>query len=153
MDKRVGGKRPSLGNRLLETVTVVFTYAQSKELRQAGIVKLYLVTVLMWMIHSIQMILFFRMIGLSVPPVTLLENMYCAVFMGLIPITVAGIGTRDLAIVYLFSGILTYSESLSIGIISTMRYIVPMVLGFPFFMAYVFSKERKHLKKPYSLRT
>ena len=153
MDKRAGDKRPSMGNRLLETVAVVFTYAQSKELRQAGIIKVYLVTVLTWMIHSIQMVLFFRMIGLQVPPVTLLGNMYSAVFMGLIPITVAGIGTRDLSIVYLFSGILTYSESLSIGIISTLRYIVPMIIGAPFFLSYVFSKDRIQVKKAYSLRT
>ena len=135
-------KRSVIKNWLAGLFSVVLTYARSDEFKQAGIIKIYLITTLICVTHSIQLILFFHMLGLHIPSITILSNMYGAIFIGLIPITIAGIGTRDLAIVYLFNGILTYSESLSIGIVITMRYLVPMILGFPFFMAYVFSKNQ-----------
>ena len=152
-DKNCTGTRSWIWDKLVETLSVIITYAQSRELRQAGIMNLCIITMFIWIVHSIQIILFFKMIGLHVPFVTILSHMYCAIFVGLIPVTVAGIGTRDLAIVYLFSGILTYNESLSVGIVSIMRYIVPMILGFPFFLIYVFSKDRNMPIPSYPQRT
>jgi hypothetical protein len=77
--------------------------------------------------------------------------MLCAIFVGLLPVSISGFGTRDLAIVTLFKGIITYNEALSIGILSAIRYIIPTIIGLPFLMHLMFSGESNTVSKKSSV--
>jgi len=66
-----------------------------------------------------------------------------AIFFGLLPITIGGIGTRDSALIYLFSSYLNLSVIVAIGLFCSVRYIVPALLGLPFFNAYMTPKDSK----------
>jgi hypothetical protein len=56
-----------------------------------------------------------------------------AIFAGLLPVTVAGIGTRDAALLALFSGMEQSSLIMAVGALSSLRYFVPSLLGIPFY--------------------
>jgi uncharacterized membrane protein YbhN (UPF0104 family) len=55
-----------------------------------------------------------------------------SIFVGLIPISFGGIGTRDAALIYLFSPYESSSTMAGIGILCSFRYFVPALFGLPF---------------------
>ena len=44
----------------------------------------------------------------------------------------AGIGTRDAAIVYFYRGWLTPGQAAVLGVLATLRYVLPALAGLPF---------------------
>ena len=56
-----------------------------------------------------------------------------AIFVGLVPVTIAGMGTRDAALIYLFSAYASDSASITVGLFfSLLRYWVLALAGIPF---------------------
>ena len=129
--------------KLVEYAKVVHLFRQDPEISNERIVRINLLTLLLWIVHTAQIIFFFYALNLDLPIIMICSYMFCAIFIGLLPISIAGIGTRDLAIVYLFKGIITYTEAISIGILCTLRYIVPALFGLPFFIKLFFLKKYK----------
>tara|TARA_B110000438_G_C15300639_1_gene431013 strand:- start:62 stop:346 length:285 start_codon:yes stop_codon:yes gene_type:complete len=72
-----------------------------------------------------------------------------AIFLGQLPLTLGGMGTRDLAFINLFSEYATESALLSVGILfSIFRYWLISLLGIPFMLRLInnygsFSSESK----------
>ena len=129
-------------NRIIEILEVIYIYQKSPSVDRQCLIHSSLISLALWSVHTIQLSLFFYLLDLRVPIYTISTYMICAIFVGLLPITIAGMGTRDLAILYLFDGLLTYSEAICIGILSTLRYIIPTVIGLPFLIHIMIS--RKH---------
>jgi hypothetical protein len=107
--------------------------------------KIGAISVLLWFIHLLQIWLFIRMINNYVPLITHMAIVPLAIFTGLLPFTFAGIGVRDAALIYFFKGYLSSSVSATLGILCTLRYIVPAILGLPFLGKYL-SKIKKMKK-------
>ena len=84
-----------------------------------------------WAIQLLQFYAFFMAVGYSGPPQTIVALIPVAVMFGLIPITLAGIGTRDIAIITLFSPWAPAEQMAGLALLSHLRYVVPGIAGVP----------------------
>lgn len=86
-----------------------------------------------WLLAVFQSMLFFYALKINVPFIFTMTNMPIAILIGLLPVTLGGMGTRDAAIIFLFSEYATPSELLGVGILfSFMRYWLASLIGIPF---------------------
>jgi uncharacterized protein (TIRG00374 family) len=91
-----------------------------------------------WLLHLLQIACFFRAVGVEASLVTVLALMPVAIFAGLMPLTIAGIGVRDWAIVALFAGAGNPREVLvAAGLLVSLRYVVPAAGGLPWIGLYL----------------
>jgi uncharacterized protein (TIRG00374 family) len=91
-----------------------------------------LLSVVIWGAHLLQFWLFSQALNGHVP---VLENAAFAtlsILVGLLPFTFAGIGTRDAAIVYFYAPYLSAGAAAVLGILATLRYVLPAIAGAPF---------------------
>ena len=90
-------------------------------------------TLLIWFLAIIQTLIFFYAVGIDVPVLFTMANIPIAIFIGLIPVTLGGMGTRDAAIIFLFSAFATPEKLLGVGILfSIFRYWLLSLFGIPF---------------------
>ncbi|CAD6492620.1 MAG: Lysylphosphatidylglycerol synthase TM region [Candidatus Argoarchaeum ethanivorans] len=90
-------------------------------------------SILIWFISIVQTVMFFYALGINVPLLFTIANIPIAIFIGLVPVTLGGMGTRDAAIIFLFSEYATSSELLGVGILfSVFRYWLISLIGVPF---------------------
>jgi len=90
-------------------------------------------SILIWFISIVQAVMFFYALGINVPLLFTIANIPIAIFIGLVPVTLGGMGTRDAAIIFLFSEYATPSELLGVGILfSVFRYWLISLIGIPF---------------------
>jgi len=107
------------------------------------VVSVALVSLAIWGGHLAQFWLFAQGLG-AVP---FLDNMAfatLAILAGLLPFTMAGIGTRDAAILLLYAPYLGAGEAAVLGVLATLRYLIPAIAGLPFMGDYL----RKVPKEP-----
>lgn len=79
----------------------------------------------------------FLALGVSVPLLYIAAVFPLAIFISLLPITVAGMGTRESAIIYFFSSWASPSVSLGVGLLySLLAYWFPALVGLPFMKKY-----------------
>ncbi|MBX3730078.1 MAG: flippase-like domain-containing protein [Candidatus Sumerlaeia bacterium] len=91
-----------------------------------------------WLLHLLQIACFFRAVGVEASLVAVLALMPVAIFAGLMPLTIAGIGVRDWAIVALFAGAGNPREVLvAAGLLVSLRYVVPAAGGLPWVGRYL----------------
>ncbi len=91
---------------------------------------------LLWGGHLFQFWLFAHALGPAIP---LLDNMAFAtlsILAGLVPLTAAGMGTRDAAIVALYGPALGPAAAAVLGVLATSRYVLPALAGLPFLSDY-----------------
>jgi uncharacterized protein (TIRG00374 family) len=97
---------------------------------------LILLSLAIWAGHLAQFWLFARAIGGGVPFVDNMAFATLAILVGLLPITIAGIGTRDAAIVLLYGAWLRPGQAAVLGVLATSRYLIPALAGLPFIRDY-----------------
>lgn len=93
--------------------------------RVAGVAAMSLA---IWAGHLLQFWLFAQ----ALAAVPLLDNMAfatLAILAGLLPFTMAGVGTRDAAIVFLYRDFLTPGQGAVLGVLATLRYLLPALAG------------------------
>ena len=101
--------------------------------RAGGIVAM---SFLLWGGHLFQFWLFARALGPALP---LFDNMAfatLAILAGLVPLTAAGVGTRDAAIVALYGPALGQGAAAVLGVLATTRYLIPALAGLPILSDY-----------------
>lgn len=84
---------------------------------------------LLWALHLWQVELFLRSAGVQVSPWVALQRIPAAIFAGLLPITLWGVGTRDVALVLLFADVASRSTMTAVGMLTALRYLVPGTAG------------------------
>jgi glycosyltransferase 2 family protein len=90
-------------------------------------------TVLNWFASILQVVVCYRALGTHVPFVFAAGALPLAVFVGLLPFTLSGMGTRDSAIIVLFASYAPADVSLGVGILySLFGYWLPALVGLPF---------------------
>ncbi|MBU4267087.1 MAG: flippase-like domain-containing protein [Candidatus Altiarchaeales archaeon] len=95
-------------------------------------IKIVMTSIGIWILAIIQFHVLFSALGIEVPWFSIIANLPIAVFVGLIPVTLGGMGTRDAAIILLFSGFATNEELMSVGILfSFFRMWLLSFLGLP----------------------
>jgi hypothetical protein len=95
--------------------------------RRFGLV--LLVSLGLWGLHLLQFLCAAWAAGAEVAPAWLASRIPMAIFVGLLPISFAGIGTRDAALVYLIGPVVGEPVALSLGAFATLRYLVPAAAG------------------------
>lgn len=98
---------------------------------------LFLLSVFLWFLHLFQIWLFIFALSPNVDLLVSLAITPIAIFAGLMPLTFSGIGTRDFAFIYFYSAYFSAATGAALGILATLRYIIPAVVGIPFFSHYL----------------
>lgn len=96
-----------------------------------------LVSLGIWLLHLIQTWLFVRALGTWMPLLDNLALAPLAILAGLVPLTFAGIGTRDAAIIVLYGAFLSPAAGAALGVLFTARYLLPALAGLPFVHRYL----------------
>ena len=109
-------------------------YVTSRKSMAAGTA---VISVIIWLAHLIQIWMFILALGGAVPFLNHLGLTPLALFAGLIPLTFAGIGTRDAALVYFYGSYMGPASAAALGILCTFRYVAPAVAGVPFLNSYL----------------
>lgn len=111
----------------------VVTYATGNKVTTLRIAA---ASLLIWFLHLLQIWFFIIALRAHVPFLTSLMLSPLAILAGLLPLTFAGIGTRDVALISLYLPYFDKSTGAALGILCTMRYIIPALLGLPFLRTY-----------------
>ena len=87
---------------------------------------------ILWLLPIFAAKILFLALGANVPLFYIAAAFPLAIFIGLIPITIAGMGTRDSAIIYFFSFWVSSSICLGVGLLYTLfAYWFLALLGLP----------------------
>lgn len=91
-----------------------------------------LLTLSLWGQHVLQIDFMLKAAGVDVSWSESVWRSASAVFAGLAPITVMGLGTRDAALAYLFRHVASPAALAAVGLLTALRYLVPGAVGIPF---------------------
>ncbi|NJL29669.1 MAG: UPF0104 family protein, partial [Thermoanaerobaculia bacterium] len=101
------------------------------------LVGLALASLGLWWLHLVQIWLFTFALGAPVPYLANLALAPLAICAGLLPLTLAGIGTRDAALIFLYRPYLDPATGAALGWLCTARYLVLALAGLPFVHRYL----------------
>ncbi len=95
--------------------------------------KVVLTSIFIWYLHLLQIWMFALTLNASVPFITNLALAPLALLAGLLPLTFAGVGTRDAALVLFYKPYFPDAASAAaLGVLCTSRYLLPAIGGLPF---------------------
>lgn len=101
------------------------------------VTRVALVSLGIWLLHLVQTWLFVRALGTWMPLLDNLALAPLAILAGLVPLTFAGVGTRDAAIILLYGAYLSPASAAALGVLFTARYLLPALAGLPFVHGYL----------------
>ncbi len=146
---------------LMFILSVSFLYILRKKLRKYSLLKnllysinwiihrpckgliLFLLSLLVWFCSITQIYLLFLAVSANVDFLYFSSAIIIVIFVSLIPITLAGMGTRESAIIFLFSSFASNEILLAAGLLfSFFRYWLLSILGIPFL--YLAIKKKKN---------
>ncbi len=104
--------------------------------------RLIALSLAIWAGHLGQFWLFVRALGTEMPFIDNMAFATLAILVGLLPFTIAGIGTRDAAIVLLYGAWLRPGQAAVLGVLATSRYLIPALAGLPFIRDYWAERSR-----------
>ena len=96
-------------------------------------------SIFIWFLHLLQIWLFILALkaitslsSANVPFLISLALSPLSILAGLLPLTFAGIGTRDAALIYFYQDYLNEATGAALGLLCTSRYFIPALIGLPF---------------------
>lgn len=89
-------------------------------------------SIFIWFLHLLQIWLFILALKAVVPFLASLALSPLSILAGLLPLTFAGIGTRDAAIIYFYQDYFNEATGAALGLLCTSRYFIPALIGLPF---------------------
>jgi len=92
----------------------------------------------LWFLHLMQIYLFFVALHSPVSLILVFAYVPIGLFVGLLPVTIGGMGTRDAALILLFAPYESAAVMAGIGLLCSLRYWLDTLLGLPFFQRYAF---------------
>ena len=101
------------------------------------LLRVVLISLTIWLLHLLQIWLFALALGADLPLATGLALAPLAILAGLLPITLAGVGTRDAALIALFRGYMDPATGAALGLLATLRYLLPGLVGLPVLPRYL----------------
>jgi len=129
MEKYLPKKAAGKVAKLHESWTAMHSYFWQDK---GNLVALALTSIVIWFLHLVQIWLFTIALCVTVPFLANLALSPLAILAGLMPLTFAGVGTRDAALVLLYRPYMSEADALALGILCTMRYVLPAMGGLPF---------------------
>jgi hypothetical protein len=92
--------------------------------------------IVIWILHLGQIWFFFLSLGAGPPLGQFASLVPLAIFIGLLPITIGGFGTRDAALIQFFPQF-PPQVMLGVALYVNIRYILPAIAGLPFLHRYL----------------
>lgn len=108
-------------------------------------------SLMIWFLQLLQIWLFAEAMGGSVPFLFNLAFSPLVVLAGIMPFTFAGIGTRDVALIFLFQQYIDAPIAAAVALLCTSRYILPALAGLPFLDKYMRLVKKRRFDKQHSL--
>jgi uncharacterized protein (TIRG00374 family) len=102
--------------------------------RRAGIA---LFSLLLWIVHLTQMWMFTVALSVRIPFTVCASLSAIALMAGQVPLTLAGLGARDVALVVLLAGYMTPEEAAAMGILVASRGLLPPLAALPIMRPYL----------------
>ena len=127
-----------LSNKLPTKIKEILYF--SKRLSWNKFYKFQLFSVLIWLIHIFQMLLFASSIGLPLWSTSGPFVLILSVLVGLLPLSFAGVGTRDASLAYFLTPYFGSTKPLFLGVLLTSRYLIPAIIGLTFLREIKFKK-------------
>jgi glycosyltransferase 2 family protein len=94
-----------------------------------------IISITCWGLSLLQLYLLFLALSIKIPLIYFFAAITIVIFISMIPVTVAGMGTRESAILYFFSSYNTNESLLAAGLLfSFFRYWLWAIIGLPFFI-------------------
>ncbi len=94
-------------------------------------------SLLNWFLQLTQVYFFFLSLNYAVPFELVFALVPAAIIVGLVPVTIGGMGTRDSALIILFSEYAPAELMLGVGLLFSTRYWIPSLIGLPFTKEYL----------------
>lgn len=129
-------RRERIGNMIKDSYSLLNEVRANK----TNLTKIILISITIWIIYLLQFYLFFLAFSYLPPIETILALVPIAILVGMIPITVAGMGTRESALIILFTNYIAAIPVplvLGVGLLSSLRYWISALFGLPFAKDYV----------------
>ena len=101
------------------------------------LVKIAATSIFTWFLHLLQIWFFILALKAWAPFWINLALSPLAILAGLLPLTFAGIGTRDAALVFLYQPYFDPTTAAALGLLCTSRYFIPALAGLPFLGQYL----------------
>ncbi|MDY7020994.1 MAG: lysylphosphatidylglycerol synthase transmembrane domain-containing protein, partial [Cyanobacteriota bacterium] len=101
------------------------------------LLKISLTSILIWFLHLLQIWFFILALNAQTPFLASLALSPLAILAGLLPLTFAGVGTRDAALVILYQPYFEATTAAALGLLCTSRYFLPALGGLPFLGQYL----------------
>ena len=96
-----------------------------------------ILSIFLWFLHLLQIWLFILALRAFVPFLINLGLAPLGILAGLVPLTFAGIGTRDAALIVLYRPYFDAAVGAALGILCTARYFIPALAGLIFLPRYL----------------
>jgi hypothetical protein len=94
-------------------------------------------SIFLWFLHLLQIWLFILALNAWTPFLANLALAPLAILAGLLPLTFAGMGTRDAALLFFYNSYFDPPTAAALGLLCTSRYFLPAVAGLPFMGKYM----------------
>jgi uncharacterized protein (TIRG00374 family) len=94
--------------------------------------KIAVTSIFIWFLHLLQIWLFILALKAWTPFWVNLALSPLAILAGLLPLTFAGIGTRDAALIFFYQPYFNAQTGAALGLLCTSRYFLPAIIGLPF---------------------
>ena len=95
------------------------------------------ISVFLWLLHILQIWTFIFALRAWTPFIPHVALSMLSLLVGLLPVTFAGIGTRDAAIIVLYQPYFSTEVGAALGLLCTMRYVIPALVGLPYLERYL----------------
>lgn len=116
------------------------------------LIRIAATSIFIWFLHLLQIWFFILTLNAWTPFVANLALSPLAILAGLLPLTFAGVGTRDAALIAFYQPYFNAPTAAALGLLCTSRYIIPAIAGLPFLGQYLAALQTMRNKKQ-SLRT
>lgn len=96
------------------------------------LLKITITSIFIWFLHLLQIWFFILALKAWTPLLANLALSPLAILAGLLPLTFAGVGTRDAALIFFYQPYFDATTAAALGLLCTSRYLLPAVGGLPF---------------------
>jgi uncharacterized protein (TIRG00374 family) len=104
---------------------------------QDQLIKITAISISIWFLHLLQIWFFILALNAWAPFLASLALSPLAILAGLLPLTFAGVGTRDAALIVFYSPFFDAPTAAALGLLCTSRYLLPAIGGLPFLGQYL----------------
>ena len=135
---RIGNATPKKLRSKLEKVRISWDEMHDYFWSDKGqLLKITGTSVFIWFLHLLQIWFFILSLKAWTPMLVNLALAPLAILAGLLPLTFAGVGTRDAALLVFYQPYFNTSTAAALGLLCTSRYLLPAIGGLPFLGQYL----------------